>query len=467
MPDTSTRRKFMKSGIAATAGIMTAQCAKPTSPPNLIFILTDDQRYDALGCAGNQLIHTPNMDRLAARGVLFRQACVTLSICTPSRAVCLTGRYGSANGVDGLGKPINAGERTVAQILADAGYATGYVGKWHLPGQTPTELGFQFDIHFKISNGPWWDRITIEQDVEIETEGFVADYIADKSIAFMKNAVSKREKFFLHIGTQLPHVTERRTWEPRPETLARYNPEDMPLPGSMHDDLSGKPEYLKTNRNQEMGKADGYHNADGIRQNTTEYWASTTDLDTAVGRIMDTVDQLGIADNTWIILMGDNGWFMGEHGFTSKKLAYEESMRVPMIVAGPGVKSFVDDNLVMNIDIMPTLLELAEVPIADNVHGTSMVPLICCGDLNWRRVQYYEAPRPGFGSWPFFALRTKKWKYIQTRDIDQPDQVVFEELYNIQTDADELHNLANNPDTQDELEFLREELVRQQAAVAG
>jgi len=431
----------------------------PERRPNLIFILTDDQRHDALGCAGNELIKTPNMDSLAERGVRFRNAFVTLSICSPSRACCLTGRYGSANGVATLGAKLDPGEKTFAEYLKDADYQTCFVGKWHIGGSTPADAGFD-DVVYFTSNGPQQDRRVIEHEKHTTAEGYIEDYCADQAIRFIESAARQHAPFLLHLCTQAPHMTPEYTWKAEPETLALYDESAMPVPASWNDDLADKPPYLRTSRFRTRGQETyGYRDPAAIRKHTKLYYAAVTDLDEALGRVVGAVDRLGLCDNTYILLMGDNGWFMGEHGLTSKVLAYEESIRVPLIVSGPGLTGQVNEELVLNADIAPTLLELAGMPAPANMHGASLAPLLRGQETDWRTSFLYEAPVPALGSWPLSAVRSREWKYIRTLDPRDPSKLVFEELYDLPNDPHEMSNLAGQEEHRDTQERLAAELA--------
>ena len=174
---------------------------------------------------------------------------------------------------------------------------------------------------------------------------------------------------------------------------------------------------------------------------------------------------MGLRDNTYFIFMGDNGWFMGEHGFTSKVLPYEESIRVPMILAGPGIEHGTDDNLALNIDLAPTILELAQIPIPQNMHGESLLRLLKNNETQWRKSFLYEAPTPSLGSRPLLALRTQRYKLIQTFDVDDPARVVFGELYDLQQDPKEMKNLANEAKYAETVRQLRAELRRAKSAI--
>ena len=407
-----------------------------------MFIFTDDQRHDAMGCAGNSLIRTPNIDSLAARGVRFDRAFVTLSICSPSRAACLSGCYGSTNGVTTLGQALNAPRETSPEYLKQAGYQTGFSGKWHLK-TTPTECGFDFVSYF-LSNGRYYNRSVVEKGEKKQVPGFIDYYVADESIRFLESATRRKSPFVLWMCTQVPHMNHEYDWNARPETLAGYDPAAMRVPETWRDDLSGKPHYLKQARSRLRALEYGYAKPEAIQRHLQRYYAAVTEVDASIGKVLRAVERLGLKQNTWFILMGDNGWFMGEHGFTSKVLPYEESIRVPMIVAGPGIQPRADTHLVLNIDLTATMLDLARIPVPDQMHGRSLLPLIRGQEVNWRESFLYEALTPTLGSWPLLTVRTERWKYIQTYDIEDPSRCVFEELYHMQEDPLEVHNLAQD-----------------------
>lgn len=431
--------------------------------PNIIFILTDDHRWDSYNAAGNQRIQTPNLDQIAARGTRFTNAFVTLAICSPSRAACLTGRYGSVNGVTSVGKtPLNKGERTFAHALRKAGYATGVAGKWHLK-TTPQECGFEF-ASTCWSNGTWYDRSFTVDGHQRVMPGFVDDVAADEAIRFMDQSTSDKKPFLLWLCTQVPHMDHKFTWPAKPEYLANFDVSEMPLPQTWNDDLKGKPKYLQTARNRTRAIEYGYDSPDNIRKHARDYYASVQQMDAAVGRVIRETERRGLSDNTWIIFMGDNGWFLGEHGLTSKVLPYEESMRVPMAISGPGTSAQVVDDLVLNIDLTATIYELAGIPVPDTLHGRSLLPIVA-GQTpkDWRQSFMYEAPTPQLGSRPLWAIRNERWKYVETQ-VD--DKSTFTELYDLSSDAIELNNVVDAPANQETVQRLAEELRSQKQAIA-
>jgi arylsulfatase A-like enzyme len=434
--------------------------------PNILFILTDDQRWDGFGSSGNERIHTPHLDRIAERGVHFRNAFVTLAICSPSRAACLTGRYGSSNGVTTFGAVnIKTGEPTFARALRDAGYRTGLTGKWHLK-TTPEECGFDF-VAACWGNGTWYNRrFTIDGEAS-KRPGFVDDVTADESIRFIRESQEGKKPFVLWMCTQVPHMDNHHEWPAEKQYLDNYDIDEMPLPKTWNDDLSGKPEYLKTARNRTQALKYGYDKPEAIRKHARDYYAGVQQMDAALGRVLDELDRLDLRGKTWIIYMGDNGWMLGEHGMTSKVLPYEESMRVPMVIAGPDTKRLTASDLVLNIDLTATIYELAGIPIPDTLHGRSLLQLVDGkSPKDWRTSFLYEAPTSQLGSQPLWAVRTQRWKYIETQTSEDPDDR-FAELYDMQADAVEIKNLAREPEQQETVERLAAQLRRHQKDIAS
>ncbi|MCK5172059.1 MAG: sulfatase-like hydrolase/transferase [Planctomycetes bacterium] len=434
--------------------------------PNILFILTDDQRWDGFGSSGNERIHTPHLDRIAEHGVHFRNAFVTLAICSPSRAACLTGRYGSSNGETAFGNvSLNKGEPTFARALQDAGYKTGVTGKWHMK-TTPEECGFDF-VSTCFGNGTWYERRFKINGKTRKIPGFVDDVTADESIHFIRESQKGKKPFVLWMCTQVPHMDNHHEWPAEEQYLSNYDIDEMPLPETWNDDLSGKPEYLKTARNRTQALTYGYDKPEAIRKHARDYYAGVQQMDAALGRVLDELERLDLRATTWIIYMGDNGWLLGEHGMTSKVLPYEESMRVPMVIAGPDTKQHTASDLVLNIDLTATIYELAGIPIPDTLHGRSLLQLVNGKPpKDWRTSFLYEAPTPQLGSQPLWAIRTQRWKYIETQISEDPDDW-FEELYDMQTDAVEVKNLAREPEHQGTVKDLATQLRNHRKEIAS
>ena len=426
--------------------------------PNVIVIYTDDHRWDALGASGNTVIHTPNMDSMVNSGHYFPNTFVTLSICTPSRAAFLTGRYGSRNGVMSQSQStVKEGIKSVAHYFKEAGYQTSVFGKWHI-SNSPKSMGFDYEYYFQ-GLAPYWDVSFIKNGIEVETRGFVEDVIVEGALEFIGSANETEEPFFMWFNTWAPHMDIDFSWPAKGRTLSEYPIESMSLPGNWPADFTGKPSYIQNNRPHQRALYYGYSEAYPLQHHIRGYYAATTDMDAAIGRLINTISEMSLSENTYIFLMGDNGWFMGEHGLTSKVLAYEESIRVPLIVTGPGIERGVSEKLMLNIDLMPTALDLAGIEVPENLHGKSFKSLIKNSEENpskdWREYIYYEAPIPVHGTKPHYAIRTQEWKLIQTFDKNNTDSLIFEELYHIKNDPNEKVNLKNDNSKKPILDSLR------------
>jgi arylsulfatase A-like enzyme len=415
--------------------------------PNFLLIYTDDQRYDAVGVSGNDLVETPSIDELASRGMFFQQAFVTTSISSPSRAAVLTGRYGIANGVSVVSssKKLDADETTIARMLDTAGYVTGVVGKWHL-GNAPASIGFDYYSVFH-GNGSYYHRTIHEQGTRFEINEYIDRFTVDRGIYFI-DSVAKDNPFFLFLCTQIPHMNDKFDWEVTTETVKKYRSRSFSVPESWHDDLHNKPEYLKTGRNHRRAvDVYDYDIPDSVVNHIQKYYAAVTEMDAELGRVLEKIYNSDLQDNTYIFFMSDNGWFNGEHKFTSKVLAYEESIHVPLIISGPGLCKGRSEELVLNIDIMPTILDLAGIARPGNLHGNNLVPLLQNNKYTSRKHIYYEAPVSQLGSMPLYALRLKEGIYIETCSTGNPDSIVFREYYNLNSDPFQLENVIDSVDT--------------------
>jgi len=420
--------------------------------PNIIIIYSDDQRQDAVGANGNKIIITPELDKLAQKGIRFTNANVVFSLCSPSRAALLTGRYGSANGVLHLGSDLNSNEKTIASYLKEAGYNTAISGKWHIE-RKPKSAGFDFYVYFK-GNGTYYGREINDMGKTVKPEIHCDEYCVNRSIQFLKDAILRSHPFFLFHNTQLPHMNGKLVWDARPETKEKYNVEKMPVTITRLDDLSNKPEYLKKVRNRVKSRDYGYPNADAIKSHTVDYYSVITEMDNALGRLFRTINELGLWENTYVFFMSDNGWMLGEHGFTSKVLPYEPSVHVPLFIIGPDINPRVCDEIVLNIDIAPTLLEIAGIKIPQNMHGQSLFPLLTSGKQRWRQASIYEGLGDYGDAKPNLTVISKDYRYIVTYEDENLNKIIFRELYDQVIDPDEMVNLANNLSYQSIIEKL-------------
>ena len=356
-------------GLTIAITLSNADC-EAQKQPNFLFIYTDDQQYNALRASGNYAIQTPALDRLSDKGLLFRNANVVFSLCSPSRAAALTGRYGSANGVLELGSGLNDGEKTIADYLKEKGYHTSLFGKWHL-NQAPAKLGFDQSVYFN-ANGTYYGRKIFDQDSVVYPETHCDSYCGKKAIEALRAYVAGKKPFFMFFCTQTPHMDHRHTWPAKDSTRENYKLDKMPVPGNHLDDLTGKPGYLRTVRNRTQAARYGYPDSLAIQSHTLDYYAVVTEMDHVIGTLLKEVDRLALDKNTYIVFMSDNGWMLGDHGFTSKVLPYRPSTHVPMIIAGPGIEAGVSKALALNIDILPTILDLAHIKNPPDIHGKSL-----------------------------------------------------------------------------------------------
>ncbi len=412
--------------------------------PNFLIIYTDDQRFDAVGANGNENIITPNMDKLFSEGVNFQQACVVTSICSPSRAAMLTGRYGSANGVVRIGhEAFSQGEVFLPDFLKSAGYATGVVGKWHL-GAEPKEVGFDF-YRYILSNGSYYERDVFTNSGKKQMNQYIEKFIAENSIKVLDSMQNLGSPWMLWMCTQVPHMDHTFDWDVREKTLEKYQDVDFKVPQSWTDDLGTKPPYLKTNRSHKRAvDMYGYDDKDSLLNHIRRYHAAVTEMDAELGKVLDYLKENNLHKNTYIIFMGDNGWFNGEHQFTSKVLAYEESVRVPFCIKGPGIEPATSNELILNIDIAPTVLDYAGIQVPEKMHGKSLKPFLTGISVGFRKEIFYEAPVTQLGSYPLFAIRNQQWKFIQTYDNESVDSLVYEELYDLEEDTFEMVNLIGD-----------------------
>ncbi len=432
---------------------------KILNQPNLIVIYTDDQRFDAVGVNGPDWVKTPTMDSLANNGINFTNAFVTFSLCTPSRAALLTGRYNSVNGVTQLsfhygrdkskrydrlkGAYLNGDEKTFAHLLKEGGYQTALIGKWHLE-DSPKSCGFDYTNYFH-GNGPYYGAEIINNNGDtIIVDEYVESYISNNAIHYIEHVREKSKPFVLFYNTRVPHMAQPGfTWHVDSSILSNFNNDEIKLPESYNDDLSGKPPYIKEIRSHVQALKYGYRDTDSLKSHIKLYYGAVEEVDKTIGKLLNAVKENGLSKNTYVILMGDNGWFLGEHMLTSKILPYEESIHVPLIITGPNIKSRTVSEMVLNIDIAPTLLEMANLSIPSNVQGKSLITLFDNWDqVKWRKDFIYEVPTKTLGgNYPHFAIRTKKYKYIATYDPDDSFELVFEELYNLKNDPYEKENL--------------------------
>lgn len=406
-----------------------------TKRPNIIFILTDDQRWDALGFAGNKIIHTPNMDQLAASGLYFKNAFVTTPVCAASRATLFTGLYERTHDYT-FGKPKLHDEymfESYPYLLRKAGYATGFVGKFGVKVNAGIE-----DSMFNVSKNTAWPYIKVIDGKKIH----LADINGNYAIDFIKS--HKDQPFCLSLSFWSPHADddskEQYFWPSYCDSL--YNNISIPDPPvSDPSYFNAQPEFLKKTMNRTRWYW-RYDSAEKYQRMVKGYYRMISGVDSVIGRIEKTLKEQGLADNTVIIFMGDNGLFLGEKGYAGKWLMYEQPLRVPMIIYDPrqpkSSRGKMFDEMTLNVDIPPTILQLAGVVIPERYQGESLTAFYNGDPQNWRNSIFCEHRLEGNPLLPKNeCYRDDTWKFI--RYEDHPD---FVELYNLKEDPFEVHNLA-------------------------
>ena len=443
----------------------------PRNAPNFLLIMTDDQRQDALSAYGNKILQTPHMDRIAAEGIRFTEAFVTNSLCAPSRASFLTGLYSHTHGVvtNGAGQVfrnqpgLKDDQATFVHLLRQVGYHTGLVGKWHLRSQPS---GFDRWIILPGGGGPYNDPLMTANGMPVQMRGYADDAVGDQALTFLQQRPKERP-FCLLYNFKAPH----RNWIPAARYEKAFDDIDIPVPRTFEDRLEGRPEAL---RKAEMAVADmpdfskrgvpetlprEERKRLNLQMMVKNYYRTLLSVDENVGRVLDYLDKNDLTKDTVVIFTSDNGFFLGEHGLYDKRLMYEPSIRVPLLVRYPArVKPGQVDSthMVLNVDVAPTLLELAGVPTPSWIHGRSFMPLMPGQSPPWRDAflyEFYEYPAEHCAQ-KHRGMRTDRWKLIHF--WEQPEEW---ELYDLQNDPDETNNLANRRDHANRLKMLRAKLA--------
>jgi len=465
--------------------------------PNIVFIMTDDHAYQALSAYEDHLIQTPNIDRIAKEGMLFKKAFVSNSICSPSRAVALTGKLSHLNSVRDNLDVFDTTLVTFPKLLQKGGYETAIYGKWHLKSEPK---GFDY-WEVLPDQGHYYDPEFLTKNGEIKEDGYVTDVITNKAIDYLNNKRDGSKPFMLMYNHKAPH----RQWWPSMEDLTAFKDGKIPVPQTFFDDYRSKspasveaemriadhmalsadnkihPDILKKLHYEEF--LDWYEGAylerlDRLSPEEQKSWQEVygpinedfatnapkgkalalwkyqrymedylgviSSVDRNIGRLLDELDQLGLTESTMVVYTSDQGFYLGEHGWFDKRFMYEESFRTPLIVRYPGVikAGTTDDHLVQNIDFAPTILELAGLEIPKDMQGMSLKPIFESSLDHWRDALYYHYYEyPGIHMVKrHFGVRTERYKLMRFYyDIEAW------ELYDLQEDPQELINIYNHP----------------------
>ncbi|MFV0484294.1 MAG: sulfatase, partial [Bacteroidales bacterium] len=470
--------------------VLASACAKPKTEeakrPNILFIMSDDHSYQTISAYDNRYINTPNIDALASEGILADRSYVTNSICGPSRAVMLTGKFNHLNGMITNQVTFDASQQTYPSVLGQNGYETAIIGKWHL-----RSLPQNFN-HYEIliGQGNYYNTNFIKDGDTVGSKGYVTDVVTDKSIDWLDNR-DKNKPFCLLVH----HKAVHRIWMPDTSLLAEFKDVEFPLPANFYDNYEGRKaaahqqlniensmyldydlkmlddEEFKSvhhnaykNRleqlNPDVRKAwDAYYQPiiDDLKERKLsgkeltewkfqrymqDYLACVRSLDNNIGRLIEHLKEIGEYDNTIIVYTSDQGFYMGEHGWFDKRFMYEESFRTPLVIRIPealGGEHKVIHDLVQNIDYAPTFLDFAGVKIPEDMQGQSMKPLLTGKQKGEFRdalyYHYYEYPNE-HRVMKHYGVRDNRYKLIRFYDPEE-----FWELYDLEEDPHEMNNL--------------------------
>ncbi|UCG84802.1 MAG: sulfatase [Gemmatimonadota bacterium] len=453
----------------------------PDRAPNIIIIVVDDMRWDEMGIAGHPYLETPHIDALANDGAFFSNAFHAVPLCSPNRASILTGQYPSRHGIiDNVARNrMSHRLETFPQALQRAGYITAFFGKWHM-GNDPTPRP-GFDEWAAIpGQGRTIDPELYEEGRIHTVEGYITDVLTDRAVSVIDRDLA--QPFFIYIGHKAIHpdaiqlddgsvdLSQPRAYVPAPRHRGRYDDSVFtrrPNVVSSPEELTDKPALRRAllNKNSaEMVEMFGLEELDpGTSEETIRRRAEMLlAVDESLGRIVAALEARGILDETFILFTSDNGFFYGEHGLSlERRLPYEESTRTPLLVRYPGLArggSRIDD-LVTSVDIAPTMLEIAGVPIGDQIQGRSLVPLLRGDASDWRQsvlIEFYtyENPFPWLVDMDYRAIRTKQFKYIHW--MQHPDE---NELYDLVEDPFETENLIADTRLANVVAGLREQMA--------
>jgi arylsulfatase A-like enzyme len=471
-----TRRQFLQSlGLGAAAAMLPYPSAAADERPNILYIMSDDHAAPGISAYGGFLAKaapTPNLDRIAREGMLFRNCLVTNSICTPSRAAIFTGKYAHKNGVYKF-TALDQSQPTLPKLMQAAGYHTGLVGKYHLhsnpvgldywsilPGQ-----GRYHDPQF-VEMGDEHASGWVKRGRKTTHKGHSSDVIGDKTIHYLKNVRPKDKPFFFCCHFKAPHDT----WQYAERYESYLADVEVPEPTTLHDDYATRSDALRTTT-QKIGMS--HTNYVKPRQEPDErkrksacyqvyikkYLRCVKGIDDNVGRILDTLAELGLDKNTIVLYTADQGFFLGEHGLYDKRFFYEEALRMPLLAKWPGrvQPGSTNEDLVLNVDFAPTLLEAVGAKPHPDMQGRSFLSQLGgTTPADWRQAMYYRYYVSHFKTEPHYGVRTKTHKLIY---YDRKNQW---ELFDLTKDPNELKNIVDDPASAATVEKLKAELTRLQ-----
>jgi arylsulfatase len=428
----------------------------PQSVPgrmNVVMLVIDDTRWDSIGAAGNPIVRTPRLDALSAEGIRFTQARVATSICMTSRASLLTGQYMSRHGIDRFGKQLtpDAFALTYAGVLRSAGYWTGYVGKYDVGAPRPADFDFLRAYH-----GRHWIEAADGGRVHVTEKN------ARDSIEFLRTR-PRDKPFLLSVGYFAAHAEDSAKDQYLPQDWSAGIYEGVKVPPSPLGErkyLEALPPFLSMDSNEGRVRFRWrFDTPERYQEYMIRYYRLITEVDAAVGLLIDELKTQGVYENTVIAFTGDNGYFHGDRGLADKWYPYEQALRVPLIVRDPRVPSrrrgSTRDQIVLNIDLAPTLIAAAGLPVPSVIQGQDMSPLyLQDGTPQWREEFFYEHPtitsRDRIPASQ--GVIRRDWKYVYWPEF------AYEQLFNLDEDPNEIRNVAGQPAHADDLVRMRRSL---------
>ena len=437
--------------VAAVAAYAGGQ--RPALPMNVVVLVIDDTRWDSVGAAGNRIVRTPHLDRLAAEGVHFTQARVTTSICMTSRASLLTGQYMSRHGIDRFGKPLppEAFAKTYPGMLRAGGYWTGYVGKYDVGAPRPADFDFVRAYH-----GEHWLTTANGERVHVTEQN------ARDSLEFLRTRPRERP-FLLSVGYFAAHAQDKAKEQYLPQDWSAASYEGARVPPSPLGNpkfLTALPPFLSSESNEGRVR---YHwrfdTPESYQAYMIRYYRLITEVDAAVGRLIDELKAQKVYDNTLMVFIGDNGYFHADRGLADKWYPYEQALRVPLIVRDPRLserqRGTKKDQVTLNIDVAPTVLSAVGVDVPEVMQGRDLGPLyLSRSSPAWRNEFFYEHPtitsRDRIPSSQ--GVIRQDWKYIYWPEFQ------YEQLFDLKKDPQEFRNLAAEGSQADRLTAMRKKL---------
>ncbi len=423
-------------------------------PVNVVFILSDDHRYDFMGFLNKpSFLKTPNMDRLAKEGIHFPNATVTTALCSPSRASILTGQYAHHHTVVDNSAKEPSDLIYFPQYLQKVGYETAFFGKWHMGDANDNpRKGFDKWVSFRGQGDYYNPTLNIDGN-RSKIDGYNADLLTGYATDWLTKERDMEKPFFMYLS----HKSVHAMFQPAERHKDVYTNEKIEYPDSYADtdeNYEGKPDWVREQRNSWHGVDFMYHGRLEFDSFYYKYCETILGVDESIGTVLRTLEENGLDENTLVFYMGDNGFVLGEHGLIDKRHAYEESMKVPLLAYGPGVikGGRTIEQQVQNIDIAPTILAAGGLEKPDNMDGRSFLPMLKGEDMEWRDIAFYEYYwEKAFPHTPTtFAMRTDQYKFIMYHGVWGDD-----ELYDLRNDANEMKNLFRDPAYKERVDSMR------------